>query len=380
MGDELETTIQALHAFYAKYGIPKKYGVRENEKSLAVWIGKIRQAKKKGENAEFCARCDHEFPWLSWDPFADGREKTIQDLHTFYAKYGKPNTRGVRENEHSLGLWIGRIRRDKKKGKKLELCARIESEFPWIFEGLSDSISENNSIGIPEELEETSGSENSTVETPREKRPRDEKEDEPQYRLKWTKICKRGYTEPNEVDKDQINGLFSASLPSAEGVVLFLDYTNFKTANACVSVGVPPCDMVIPQNDEAAFALMSRDPVFGPSVVLGDFNDVLRSFQGRRVPIRGIYADFTGPLRCGLDLVDVCKGLQLVPGAVVGVTITLRNPEGNDSFTNSAIETLSSAMTEELGLVSVRTDEGDRVPPIAYGNGAPMVTILKRLR
>jgi hypothetical protein len=280
-----------------------------------------------------------------------------------------------------------------------ELCARIEKEFPWIFDGISDSVSETGKEMLDEseisdlaevtgELDHSdkmvedhlAGSENPSptedeAEHPREKRSRKE-EDTPQY--SWCKICKRGYTEPNEVDKDQINDLFSASLPSAQGVVIFLDYTNFKTANACVSAGVPPCDMVIPQNDEAAFELMSRDPVFGPSVVNGDFNDVLRSYQG--VPIRGIYADFTGPLRCGMEMVDVCKGLQLVPGAVVGITITLRNPEGNDSFTNSAIETLSSAMADELGLVSMRNEEGGRIPPLTYGNGAPMVTILKRAR
>ena len=183
----------------------------------------------------------------------------------------------------------------------------------------------------------------------------------------------RGYTAPNPLEKDQINALFSDSLPLSDGVVYFLDHTDFKTAHAMQDV--EPRAMVIPQNDRATFEEMRRHPRFGACVVFGDFNEVLRA-EAR--PVRGIYADFTGPVQCGLDLVAACKGIQLASAAVVAVTITLRDPAGNDSFVNSAVEHLSSEMSDELGLASLRDERGDRVKPIYYGVGAPMVTLLKR--
>ena len=186
------------------------------------------------------------------------------------------------------------------------------------------------------------------------------------------KSAVRGYTAPNPLEKDQINALFAGSLPLSAGVVYFLDHTDFKTAH---SLDVDPAAMVIPQNERAAYEEMRRHPRFGASVVFGDFNEVLRA-EAR--PVRGIYADFTGPVQCGLDLVAACKGLQMASAAVVAVTITLRDPAGNDSFVNSAVEHLSSEMSDELGLASLRDERGNRVKPIYYGAGAPMVTLFKR--
>jgi hypothetical protein len=405
--DEHEKTIQHLHAFYAKFGKPKQDGLREKEDFLARWICQRRIDKKKGKNSELCARIHSEFSWWSWDPLVDEHENTIQHLHAFYAKFGKPKQDGVREKEKFLARWICQRRIDKRKEKKIELCDRCEVQFPWMFEGLSDSVSETSDPGrvmvneskssnassevacqsgqsdeMTEEFFSVSEDSWSTVDKPdeadhpREKRSRDD--EEPRYA--WRKICKRGYTAPNEVDKDEINDLFASNLPSGRGIVIFLDHVDFRTAKACVAAGVQPGDMVIPQMDEAAFQQMRQDPTFGPSVVFGDFNTVVCSFQGRTVPIRGIYADFTGALQCGLDFVAACNGAALLSGAIVAVTITLRNPKGNDLFTNSAIETLSSAMADELHLVSVRNEDGDRIPPLTYGNGAPMATILKKKR
>jgi hypothetical protein len=207
------------------------------------------------------------------------------------------------------------------------------------------------------------------------KRPRDDGLDQLSKEELLERLRKkpaRGYTAPNPLEKDEINSLFSDALPLSGGVVYFLDHTDFKTAH---SLAVDPAAMVIPQNERAAYEEMRRHPRFGGSVVFGDFNEVLRA-EAR--PVRGIYADFTGPVQCGLDLVAACVNVQLAPGAVVAVTITLRNPAGNDSYVNSAVEELSSAMSEGLGLVSLRDERGDRVKPIYYGAGAPMVTLLKR--
>ena len=186
-----------------------------------------------------------------------------------------------------------------------------------------------------------------------------------------------GYTAPNPEAKDEINDLFAEALPDGDGIVAFLDHVDFKTATRLADSGVDPRTMLIPQMHRETFETMRKHPVFGRAVVFGEFNQVL---QGVESTFRGIYADFTGPLVCGMGFIEVCKGLALAPAAVVAVTITLRDPSGNDSFTNSAIEMLSSAMSDELHMVSLRDQAGQRVAPITYGVGAPMVTLFKRRR
>jgi hypothetical protein len=186
----------------------------------------------------------------------------------------------------------------------------------------------------------------------------------------------RGYVETNPMSKNEINAFFASVLPPEFGMVALLDHTDFKTAKALMRAGVNPRDMVIPQREKNLFDQMRRDHTFGESVVFGEFNQVLSSFEG--TPFRGIYADFCGPLAEGMKFVDVCKTLRLLPNAVIGITITLRNPNGNPSFTNSAIHILSIEMNEQLKAVSFRDAEGVQIQPMTYGDGAPMVTILKR--
>ena len=179
----------------------------------------------------------------------------------------------------------------------------------------------------------------------------------------------RGYTAPNPKDKDEINALFARSLPD-EGLVVFLDHTDFKTARA-----VGDREMLIPQRDRAAFDEMHADPTYGRYVKFGDFTQLVR---GIKRPIGGIYADFTGPLKTGLEFVEACKEVEFAPKAVVGVTIAMRNPEGNDSYTNAAVEKLSTAMSDKLDVVSIE-DDGP-VEPMYYGTGMPMVTVMKKRR
>ena len=142
LADAIEQNITQMHAFYAAHGEPKKGGVRENEASLAIWIG--TQRRKKGLNPELCARVEREFPWWSWDPWADVLDRTITQMHVFYAAHGHPKHGGVRENEAFLSSWIGTQRTNKKKGLNPELCARVEREFPWwSWDPLTDSIEQN---------------------------------------------------------------------------------------------------------------------------------------------------------------------------------------------------------------------------------------------
>jgi hypothetical protein len=411
LADALERTITQLHNFYAVHGEPKKDSVRENEHSLSIWIKNIRQNKKKGLNPELCARIEREFPWWSWDVFADAFERTIKLMHVFYAAHGVPKNCGVRENEASLATWISYQRKNKKKGKNPELCARIEQEFPWwkwtprtddsvdmspeepdvstsktkkntIYfqnsfknstDDASDMSEEPGNIEEDPEVEEVESDLTDSEASLEPKRKRDGLDELTKEELleRLRKRQARGYTAPNPAAKDDINALFAGALPP-DGLVVFLDHVDFKTARACLAQGVPASAMVIPQRDPATFAQMRLDPVFGASVRQGDFNAVFESLQA---PIRGVYADFTGALKCGLDFVAVCERVEFAPGAVVAVTITLRNPEGNDQYPNADIETLSSALGD-IGLRSLKL-QGERVPPKTYGVGQPMVTVFK---
>jgi hypothetical protein len=412
-----------MHVFYAAHGEPKNGGVRENEASLAKWISRQRNNKKKGLNPELCARVEREFPWWKWkvlptrnktpdtnssDDYFSMTSSALKDiLRDRGLAVGGTKTKlierlmqsdaslGVNEEEPEQADFTGSDElphkpdedadNDLASGKtnifliiyfyKLTILNSDESGMSSDDESVVIASAEEYE-GLSDTDEEVEDSDSEEDFAPPSKRPRDDGLDQLSKEELLERLRKkpvRGYTAPNPLEKDQINALFSDSLPLSAGVVYFLDHTDFKTAHA---MDVEPSAMVIPQNDRAAYEQMRRHPRFGGSVVFGDFNEVLRA-EAR--PVRGIYADFTGPVQCGLDLVAACAGnVQLAPAAVVAVTITLRNPAGNDSYVNAAVEELSSAMSEGLGLVSLRDERGDRVKPIYYGAGAPMVTLLKR--
>jgi hypothetical protein len=187
-----------------------------------------------------------------------------------------------------------------------------------------------------------------------------------------------GYTAPNPVNKDEINQLFSRSLPRHRGAVLFLDHTDFKTARALQAMDVDPRDMIMPQRDRATYDAMRRDPVFGTSVILGDFNGILSQHT---MPVRGIYADFTGPLKEAEAFIEACRRIHFVPHAVVAVTITLRNPEGGAEHVNQDIVKLSGMLNRELDTIAIDDPEtGKTIWSLAYGHGAPMATVIQRRR
>lgn len=130
--DALERNITQMHAFYAAHGEPKKGGVRENEASLANWVGKLRGDKKKGLTPELSARIDREFYWWSWDLLSESLDETVQNLTKFYTVYGEPRRDGVRtSDEHFLSRWIGCRRQDKKNGRNIDLCDWLQKEFSW---------------------------------------------------------------------------------------------------------------------------------------------------------------------------------------------------------------------------------------------------------
>ena len=88
VAEKHESKIASLHEFYAKYGEPKIEGTRENEVALSIWIAKRRRDNKLSKKKELCDRIEKEFDWWSWDPVQEHHERTIKELHAFYAQYG----------------------------------------------------------------------------------------------------------------------------------------------------------------------------------------------------------------------------------------------------------------------------------------------------
>jgi hypothetical protein len=201
-----------------------------------------------------------------------------------------------------------------------------------------------------------------------------------------------GYRTTNPDEKDRINGVLARYVPPAaaaaasDAKVIFLDHTEFKTAYALLETAhVRPEHMLIPQLDPAKYAEMARHELFGPSVVPGDFNEVLGHFLATGGVVRSVYADFCSTRQGdGLPFVQLLTKYraQLAPAAVVGVTVTLRNPEGvrysgyDINNMNMALWRLLERMPENLFHIDGVLPEDDG--PYTYGAGQPMATWLIR--
>jgi hypothetical protein len=137
--------------------------------------------------------------------------------------------------------------------------------------------------------------------------------------------------------------------------------------------------MLIPQRQEN-FAEMSKHELFGSSVVLGEFNDVLSQYMLEGGKVKGVYADYCSTLEKDgvpfLELLNTHKAM-LTTNAVIGVTITLRNPEGvryagqDICILDKKINRLFPTNTNLFALDGlIPEDDG----PYTYGNGARMAT------
>ncbi len=200
-------------------------------------------------------------------------------------------------------------------------------------------------------------------------------------------ICERhlrqkapGYQTTNPDTKDQINSVWADSC--CTGTVIFLDHIEFRTAYALLANGVLPENMLIPQRAEHFF-VMSQHELFGSSVVLAEFNDVVASCLANGTLLAGVYADYCCTLeKAALPLLQLLSSSKLQPGFVLGVTITLRNPEGV-RFAGQDITTVERVLSKNwphssnlLLLAGVTPDDNG---PLTYGAGAPMATWLLRL-
>ena len=402
--DVIENNFRMMHEFYSSFKeIPKKKGSRKNEAFLWKWLTHYREHYRKGKLcAEIIDRINREFPWWVWSIFSTEMEVKITKLHAFYERYNdEPKAKGDRIDETILANWIQNRRMKFKNGKLTSsIIAHIEREFPnWDWgkkrkkyktsyssmdEGTASAITEDGAESSLDSMEFAPSAEPEHQEERREKRSRDDGLDgmDKDALIAMIREQKRGregggYTAPNPVNKDEINALFSRLLPRHRGAVLFLDHTDFKTARALQAAGVDPRDMIIPQRDRATYDIMRCDPVFGACVAFSDFNDILSQHT---MPVRGIYADFTGSFSVAEGFVEACRDIQFLPQAVVAVTISLRNPDGTDHLYQDVGRLIGLLNLHLDTVVITDVETGKTVPSMVYGNGAPMATVVQRRR
>lgn len=192
---------------------------------------------------------------------------------------------------------------------------------------------------------------------------------------------KKGYNSTNPDDKDKLNDVFSKNINLVnEGKIIFLDHIEFKTAYTLLENGVKPEDMIIPQRVEN-YSEMCQHEIFGQSVVLEEFNDTLNRLENENIKIKAVYADYCSTLeKDGIPFLELMSKIKeknlFCQNAILGVTITLRNPEGV-RFQGQDITIMEKKIlrtfpnNENLLLKSNLTIDDEAY---TYGNGAPMAT------
>jgi len=184
-----------------------------------------------------------------------------------------------------------------------------------------------------------------------------------------------GYQSTNLNDKDELNKIFASNLKYNEGgKIVILDHTEFGSTQCLIDNGVFKNQIVIPQYDEEVYEEMKKHE-YGDLVELSDLETCLTNLILKNEPVCGIYADLTSPLQQGVSILQKISNLNLTKKAVIGITICLRNPEGN-SFANEDAVTLHDRIMRlfpnNTNLIQKRFN---RVT-YHYGNKMKMVTCM----
>ena len=200
----------------------------------------------------------------------------------------------------------------------------------------------------------------------------------------------KGYQSTNPTAKDELNVLFTdhtykavahAIARNVTPIVVVLDHTEFKSTRALIAAGIPLTSIRVPQYDPKVYRDMAADPILGACVTLQSLDDALDILAKERTPIAGVYADlmctYTGG---GIACLQRIQALSLVSGAVVGITICLRTPNGVE-FTyadaTNMIDAIHCAIPVATNLVRTHLCANS---VYVYGAGAPMATAMVCVR
>ena len=200
------------------------------------------------------------------------------------------------------------------------------------------------------------------------------------YRAAAT-TSKKGYQSTNPTAKDDLNHIFAQHIePENRDWIVILDHTEFKTARRLFEAGIAPSRILIPQYDSAVYAEMATDPTFGSCVKFTTLLQLLSQLTESNTPIAGIYADLTCAFSGGMEHLRTMSSLSFCSGAVIGLTICLRNPNGTD-FRHVDVTNMLGAVHERFpcrrNLIRGQLGEND---VYVYGTKSTIATILMKLR
>ena len=390
--DSFDSTIQSLLTFYNSFkDLPKIKGKRtEDEHQLATFCSAKRAEYKKNKLSAEKITALESIPGWSWDIFGDAFDVMVQSLRTFLISYEDgPKQKGKRTNDEArLATFCSKMRQKNKNNTlSADEIATMDS-IPW--------WDWNPRTGPRRRPAETAAAEEPPAQRPRPL-SNDERfallteEEKDDFFRSSHSPSPRGYVATNPDAKTTINTIFAKYIDaSADAYVIFLDHTDFKTAHALKNKGIHISHMIIPQMDRDAFQEMKQHPVFGACVVEGEFCAVLRKRLEERKFFKGVYADFCGPVETTatgerksrvVELLHDYRS-QLVPGAVLGITIASRNPAGV-SFaghdTTFMTGTLRQAFSGFENLCKKEDLCVDEHSPYAYGEGVAMRTWIVRV-
>jgi len=181
------------------------------------------------------------------------------------------------------------------------------------------------------------------------------------------------YLAPNEEMKDKINAMLADAMIDSNGLLVFLDHTDFRTATA---LGETRRDrMVIPQRDRSVYEQMRRHAVFGRRVAHKDLLATIQNLPEDSVDL--LYADLMGSLSEARPILEeVARRGILRTGAVLAVTISCRDGPTPSDYTNQFATELTSLMADLFPRRAVLTPRGC---PLVYGEGVRMSTLVVRV-
>jgi hypothetical protein len=127
---------ESVKSFYSKNNkYPSQYSKDKEEQILGTWIGRQKTNKKKGKLTEEQIKLLETFPNWKWNN-SDNWDKTFNIIKSFYSKNNKyPSQYSKDKEEQILGMWIGRQKTNKKKGKLTEGKIKLLESIPnWKWE------------------------------------------------------------------------------------------------------------------------------------------------------------------------------------------------------------------------------------------------------
>lgn len=121
--------------------LPSKHSENEEEKRLGIWIGTLREGKKKGRLDEHKIKIIETIP--NWFWYQDVFYNRYNDLEEWIKINNRiPSSTSKDEIERRLGVWCRERRQDKKEGKlDDDKIKKLDNLTFWFWE---KDISENN--------------------------------------------------------------------------------------------------------------------------------------------------------------------------------------------------------------------------------------------